>query len=123
MSLLYQYTVEVREPHLNRPEPGTVAGRHVLVQRSDSISATKISDLLVHVVCARARIISDPDAKVLNFQRLGLGDLQTFTRALVSSDSFPSLLNSQWGKTKYNPTDTYRVDRDDLAVRLLDLLQ
>ena len=61
---------------VDRPEAGTVAGSHVLVERLDSIGAGKLTELLVHVVGSRARVVSEPDAEVLDLERLLLVDLR-----------------------------------------------
>ena len=60
---------------MDRPETGTVAGSHVLVQRLDGVRTGELAELLVHVVCARARVVAEPDAEVLHLQRLLLRDL------------------------------------------------
>jgi hypothetical protein len=52
-----------------------MSSRHILVQRLDSIGPRHLPVLLVHVVCARARIISDPDTEVLDLERTLLVDL------------------------------------------------
>jgi len=56
------------------PEAGTMPGSHILVQGVYSSGAGEFANLLVHVVRSRTRVITNPDAKVFNFQRLGLGD-------------------------------------------------
>ena len=61
--------------HVDRPETGTVAGSHVLVERLDGVRTGELTELLVHVVCARARVVAEPDAEVLHLQRLLLRDL------------------------------------------------
>lgn len=48
------------------PETGTVAGSHVRVQGLDGIGSGQLSVLLVHVVSARARVVSQPDTEVLD---------------------------------------------------------
>jgi hypothetical protein len=67
-----------------------VAGSHILVQGLDGIGSRQLSVLLVHVVGTGSRVVSDPDAEVLDLQRVLLVDL---------------------------------VQRDDLAVGLLDFLE
>ena len=52
-----------------------MAGSHVLVERSDSFGTGEFTILLVHVVCPRAGVVADPDAKILDFKRLLLRDL------------------------------------------------
>lgn len=43
---------------------------HVLVEALDSISPGELTELLVHVVGSRARVVAQPDTEVLNLQRL-----------------------------------------------------
>jgi hypothetical protein len=52
-----------------------MSGGHVLVQCLDSICAGHLTVLLVHVVGTRARVVSDPDAKVLDLLWVPLVDL------------------------------------------------
>jgi len=56
---------------VDRPEAGTMPGCHVLVKALDCISAGEITELLVHVVGSRARVVTEPDTEVLDLQRLG----------------------------------------------------
>ena len=60
---------------MDRSEPGTMPGSHILVQSVDSGDARKFSVLLVHVVGAGAGIVSDPNAEVLDLEGLLLMDL------------------------------------------------
>ena len=62
--------------YVDRPEAGTVTGSHVLVHALDSIGAGELTVLLVHVVGTGSRVVSEPDTKVLDFQRLLLVDLE-----------------------------------------------
>jgi len=55
---------------MDRPETGTVASRHVLIKRFYSVRASELTELLVHVVRSGARIVTNPYAKILHFQRL-----------------------------------------------------
>ena len=41
-----------------RPEASTMAGGHVLIEALDSIGTAEFTELLVHVVRARTRIVS-----------------------------------------------------------------
>lgn len=61
--------------HVDRPEAGTVAGGHVGVEGLDSIGSGKLTVLLVHVVRTRTGVVSQPDAKVLDLEGVGLVDL------------------------------------------------
>ena len=60
---------------MDRPETSTVTGSHVLVQRLDGVRTAKLTELLVHVVGTRARVVAEPNAEVLDLQRLLLVDL------------------------------------------------
>lgn len=57
-------------------EAGTVAGSHVLVEGLDSVGAAHLTELLVHVVGTRARVVTDPDTEVLDLQGALLVDLK-----------------------------------------------
>lgn len=52
--------------NVNRPEASAVPGSHVRVESLNSISAGHLAVLLVHVVRARAGVVSKPDAEVLD---------------------------------------------------------
>ena len=60
---------------MDRAEASTVSGSHVLVQALDSICTAKVTEFLVYVVRSRPRIITEPDTKVFDFQRLLLMNL------------------------------------------------
>lgn len=62
------------ETYVDTPESSTMSRSHILVQCLDSISAAQFSVLLVHVVRAGARVVTDPDAKVLDLERALLMD-------------------------------------------------
>lgn len=62
--------------YVDGPETSTVAGSHVGVERVDSICSGHLTVLLVHVMGARARVVSDPDAEVLDLQGVLLVDLK-----------------------------------------------
>jgi len=55
-----------RQTYVDGPEAGTVAGGHVGVQGLDGVRAAHLAVLAVHVVGAGARVVADPDAKVLD---------------------------------------------------------
>ena len=61
---------------MDRAEAGTVPGSHVLVEALDSIGARKLTEFLVHVMCTGTGVVTEPDAKVLDLQRLLLVDLR-----------------------------------------------
>lgn len=46
-----------------------MAGSHVTVALSDCTTDCQVAVFTVHVVCSRARIITQPDAEVLDLQR------------------------------------------------------
>lgn len=69
---------------MDRSETGTVAGGHVRVQGLDGVGPGHLTVLLVHVVGAGARVVADPDAEVLDLQRVLLVDLSD---GLVSAPS------------------------------------
>lgn len=56
-------------------ETGTVAGGHVLVESIDSLASRHLTELLVHVVCTGARVVTDPDTEVLDLCGALLMDL------------------------------------------------
>ena len=65
---------------MDRAEAGAVAGSHVLVEGLDGIRTTEFTELLVHVVGSRARIVAKPDTEVLDLQGLLLVDLEGTSR-------------------------------------------
>ena len=96
-------------PYVNGPEAGTVARSQVLIEGLDGVRPGQLAVLLVHVVGAGPRIVADPDAEVLDLERPLLGDLRR-------------VLN-QTARSIPKDSSTYHPDADDLARRLLDLLQ
>lgn len=62
--------------YVDASEARAVAGSHVLVEGLDGIAAGHVAVLLVHVVGAGARVVADPDAKVLDLLRTLLMNLQ-----------------------------------------------
>lgn len=60
---------------MDRPEASTVASGHVLVEGLDGVRAAELTELLVHVVGTRAGVVAEPDAEVLDLQRLPLLNL------------------------------------------------
>jgi hypothetical protein len=95
------------ETYVDGSEASTVAGGHVLVQRIDGVCSGHFAVLLVHVVCSRSRIVSDPDTKVLDLQRVLFGDLIV-----------------RWNQRHVPlvPLDspTYLINADDLTAGVLD---
>ena len=61
---------------MDRAEAGAVAGSHVLVEALYGISTSEFTELLVHVVGSRTRVITKPDAEVLDLQRFLLMNLE-----------------------------------------------
>lgn len=60
---------------MNLSEAGAVTGSHVLVQGIDGVRPGHLAVLLVHVVGAGARIVTDPDTEVLDLLGALLVDL------------------------------------------------
>jgi len=56
--------------NMDGSEPRTMPGSHILIVALDGIRARELTVLLVHVVCTRARVITDPNTEVLDLQRL-----------------------------------------------------
>jgi len=54
--------------NVNAPESGTMSGGHILVKGLDGIGAAHLTVLLVHVVCAGAGVVTDPDTEVLDLE-------------------------------------------------------
>lgn len=57
-------------------ETRSVAGGHVLVHGLDGVGAGHVAVLLVHVVGAGARVVTDPDTEVLDLLGTLLMNLQ-----------------------------------------------
>lgn len=55
--------------YVDRPEPGSMPGGHILIESLDGGGAGEFTVFLVHVVGTAARVVTDPDTKILNFQR------------------------------------------------------
>lgn len=53
-----------------------MSGSHILVTSMDSVGTGQLTELLVHVVGSRTRIVSKPNSEVLDFERLLLTDLE-----------------------------------------------
>ena len=64
------------DAYVNRPEPSSVTRGHLLVHGLHGIAARHLTELLVHVVRAGTRVVAEPDAKVLDFERLLLVNLE-----------------------------------------------
>ena len=62
--------------YVDGAEAGTVTGGHVLVKGIDRVGTAHLTELLVHVVGAGARVVADPDAEVLDLERALLVDLE-----------------------------------------------
>lgn len=114
--------------HVDRPETSTVAGSHVLVEGLDGIGTRELTELLVHVVGARTRVVAQPDTKVLDLQGLLLVDLrgdhaanvEVTHSAMVSSHSACHLNGCKGQQRGYN---TDNVDTNDFTTGFLDLVQ
>ena len=112
-------TISERCTYVDRPEAGTVAGSHVLVESLDGVNTAELTELLVHVVGARARVIAEPYAKVLDLEGLLLGDLES--RVFGSWLAIPFRLPLEGCKGLQD--DTNDVHTDDFTGGLLDLLE
>jgi hypothetical protein len=75
LSVLVRSVSPAEYAYLNRPETSTMSGGHILVERLDGVCAGHLAVLLVHVVRAGARVISNPDTEVLDLAWVLLGDL------------------------------------------------
>lgn len=51
---------------MDLPEARSVTGGHVLVEGIDGVRSGHLTVLLVHVVGAGARVVTDPDTEVLD---------------------------------------------------------
>lgn len=58
----------VGKTYVDGAETGTVTGSHVLVESLNSLGAGHLTELLVHVVGAGARVVADPDTEVLDLE-------------------------------------------------------
>jgi len=67
--------IHIRKTYVDRPEAGSMASSHILVESLDGICPRHLTVLLVHVVGAGPRVVSDPDAKVLDLLRVLLLNL------------------------------------------------
>lgn len=114
---------------MDGPETGTVAGGHVLVHSLDGLSPRHLTVLLVHVVGTRAGVVSDPDAEVLDLQRVLLVDLKQKKLAWSAYNPpmivtlQPRCLSPAALRVFGSSDSTYHVDGHDLTSGLLDLLQ
>ena len=61
---------------MDGPEPRTMPSSHILIETLNGIRARELTVLLVHVMCAGTRVVADPDAEVLDLQRLLFVDLR-----------------------------------------------
>lgn len=60
---------------MDRPEPGSMPGSHILVESLDGVGTGQFTIFLVHVVGTTARVVTDPDTEVLDLQGSLLVDL------------------------------------------------
>ena len=56
-----------------------MTGSHVLVEGFNGVGTAHLTELLVHVVGAGARVVADPDTEVLDLEGTLLLDLDTKT--------------------------------------------
>jgi hypothetical protein len=78
------------------PETSTVTSRHVLIKGFHRIRATELTELLVHVVCARARVVAKPYTEVLHLQRLLFVDLKKPKKKTQSQSTTRSNRDAVW---------------------------
>ena len=91
-----------------------MTGSHVLVESLDGVHTAHLTELLVHVVSTGARVVAEPDTKVLDLEGTLLVDLET-KKCQPTSSLIPSLGDSSGRHL------TYHIEADDLTVGLLDL--
>jgi hypothetical protein len=67
---------ESEETYMNRPEPRTMPSSHILIEALDGIRTCQLTVFLVHVMCTRTRVVTEPDTEVLDLQRFLFVDLK-----------------------------------------------
>jgi hypothetical protein len=97
--------------YVDRPEAGSVAGGHIGVEGLNGVCPRHLTILLVHVVGARPRVVTDPNTKVLDPQGVLLLDLSKLLDGIVRCAACGLIL------------PPYLLDRHNLASGLLDLPQ
>ena len=53
--------------YVNRTETSPMASRHILIESLDCVRTTQLAELLVHVMCTGARVVTEPNTEVLDF--------------------------------------------------------
>lgn len=100
--------------NVDRPESGTVSCCHVLVERFHGVGAAEFAELLVHVVCARAGVVTEPNTEVLDLQRLLLvyhGDIEYLTARLLHFLELPQEIpETRLGDDFVRRKDAHAVD-------------
>jgi hypothetical protein len=71
--------------YLHRPEARSVTGGHILVESIDGGDTGHLAVLLVHVVGAGARVVTDPDTEVLDLLGALLVDLRDVSLVPLTS--------------------------------------
>lgn len=61
---------------MDRAEASTVPCGHILIEALDGVGTRELAEFLVHVMCTGTGVVTEPDAKVLNLQRLLLVNLR-----------------------------------------------
>ena len=69
--------------YVDRPETSAVTGGHIGVEGLDGVGPGHLAVLLVHVVGAGARIVTDPEAEVLDLEGVLLVDLQELSAVVA----------------------------------------
>ena len=128
MSIQASHRPERKSTDVDGPETSAVTSRHVLIKGFHCIRARELTELLVHVVCARARVVANPYAKVLHLQRLLFVDLKKkkHNRSARQAQSRCGVVNIPVrlpleGCMGQRGIGTNNVDPDDLSIGLLDL--
>ena len=107
-----------KQTDVDRAETGAVPCSHILIEAFNGIGARELAEFLVHVVCTRTGVVTEPDAKVLDLQWFFLVNLR---RKGTRHKCWRMYCESRMPATA--PWETYDIDTNDLAVGLFDLLQ
>jgi hypothetical protein len=110
---------ESKETHVDRPEPRTMPCSHILIEAFNGIRARELAVLLVHVVCTRARVITDPDTEVFDLQWLLFVNLDVAgTGRTTWLALYPNACLLDGCKDS-----THNINTNDFTIGLFDLLQ
>jgi len=98
-----------------------VPGSHVLVEALDSVGTRELTEFLVHVMCTGTRVVTDPDAKVLDLYGPPFVDLHQ--KAKRNAKCQRMYRQSRPSATWTAAWETYGGDANDLTIGLFNLLQ